>query len=197
VDDAMGTIRDALKRLKLEGNTIVIFTSDNGGLVGPTDNSPLRAGKGSAYEGGVRVPLIVLWPGKTPAGQVESDPVITMDLYPTILEMTGIRALPSVVDGMSLVGLLQSGEKLKRDALFWHYPHYHPGGSTPHSAIRSGDYRLVHFYEDGHDELYRVTTDPGERKDRMSSEPEKAKELRNRLEAWLKSVDAQFPVPNR
>ena len=197
VDDAMGTIRDALKRLKLEGNTIVIFTSDNGGLVGPTDNSPLRAGKGSAYEGGVRVPLIVLWPGKTPAGQVESDPVITMDLYPTILEMTGIRALPSVVDGMSLVGLLKSGEKLKRDALFWHYPHYHPGGATPHSAIRSGDYRLVHFYEDGHDELYRVTTDPGERKDRMSSEPEKAKELRNRLEAWLKSVDAQFPVPNR
>jgi len=197
VDDAMGTIRNALKRLKLEGDTILIFTSDNGGLIGPTDNSPLRDGKGSAYEGGIRVPLIVLWPGKTPAGEVESDPVITMDLYPTILEMTDIRPLSSLVDGMSLVGLLRSGAKVERDALFWHYPHYHRGGATPHSAIRSGDYRLVHFYEDGHDELYRVTIDPGERKDRMSAEPEKAKELRNRLEAWLKSVDAQLPVPNR
>ncbi|MCX8489405.1 MAG: sulfatase [Opitutales bacterium] len=196
VDDALGTIRAALKRLKLEDNTIIIFTTDNGGLLPTTDNSPLRAGKGSAYEGGVRVPLIVFWPGVTKIGALEAFPTITPDLYPTLLEMTGVKPLQSVVDGISLAPLLKSGAKPDRDAIFWHYPHYHPGGATPYSAIRSGDFRLVHFYEDDRDELYDLANDVSETKDLAPSQPDHAKALRTRLDAWLKSVDAQLPKPN-
>ena len=196
VDDSLGTIRSALKRLKLEDDTIIVFTTDNGGLLPTTDNSPLRAGKGSAYEGGVRVPLIVFWPGVTKAGQVETSPAITPDLYPTLLEMTGVKPLQSLVDGISLAPLLKAGTKPDRDAIFWHYPHYHPGGATPYSAIRSGDFRLVHFYEDGHDELYDLANDVSEAKDLAASQPERAKSLRTRLDAWLKSVDAQLPATN-
>ena len=196
VDDAMGTIRAALKRLKIDEQTIIIFTSDNGGLIGTTDNSPLRAGKGSAYEGGVRVPLIMFWPGVTKAGTLEPTPAISIDIYPTVLEMTGIKPLQSLIDGNSLASLLKSGVKPDRDTIFWHYPHYHPGGATPYSAIRSGDYRLVHFYEDGHDEMYNVATDVSETKDLAVTEPDRAKALRIRLDAWLKSVDAQLPTTN-
>jgi arylsulfatase A len=196
VDDSLGTIRTALKRLKLEDNTIIVFTTDNGGLLPTTDNSPLRAGKGSAYEGGVRVPLIVYWPGVTKAGLVEASPAITVDLYPTLLEMTGVKPLQSLVDGISLAPLLKSGAKPDRDAIFWHYPHYHPGGATPYSAIRSGDFRLVHFYEDGRDELYDLANDVSEAKDLAAAQPERAKALRTRLDAWLKSVDAQLPTAN-
>ena len=196
VDDALGTIRAALKRLKLDDNTIIVFTTDNGGLLPTTDNSPLRAGKGSAYEGGVRVPLIVYWPGFTKAGLVETSPAITLDLYPTLLEMTGVKPLQSQVDGISLAPLLKSGAKPDRDAIFWHYPHYHPGGATPYSAIRSGDLRLVHFYEDGRDELYDLANDIGESKDLATAQPERTKALRSRLDAWLKSVDAQLPKAN-
>ena len=200
VDDSLGTIRAALKRLKLDDNTIIVFTSDNGGLLlrndKATDNSPLRAGKGSAYEGGVRVPLIVFWPGATKAGVTEASPAITVDLYPTLLEMTGIKPLQSLVDGISLAPLLKAGTKPDRDAIFWHYPHYHPGGATPYSAIRSGDFRLVHFYEDGRDELYDLGNDISETKDLAATQPDRAKALRTRLDAWLKSVDAQLPTPN-
>ena len=196
VDDSVGTIRSALKKLKLEENTIIVFTSDNGGLLPTTDNSPLRAGKGSAYEGGVRVPLIVFWPGVTKAGLVEASPAITPDLYPTLLEMTGVKPLQSLVDGISLAPLLKSGTKPDRDAIFWHYPHYHPGGATPYSAIRSGDFRLVHFYEDGRDELYDLGKDISESQDLAGTQPEQAKALRTRLDVWLKSVDAQLPTTN-
>ena len=196
VDDSLGTIRAALKRLKLDDNTIIVFTTDNGGLLPTTDNSPLRAGKGSAYEGGVRVPLIVFWPGVTKAGLVEGSPAITPDLYPTLLEMTGVKPLQSLVDGISLAPLLKAGTKPDRDAIFWHYPHYHPGGATPYSAIRSGDFRLVHFYEDGRDELYDLANDIGETKDLATTQPERAKALRTRLDTWLKSVDAQLPTAN-
>jgi arylsulfatase A-like enzyme len=196
VDDALGTIRAALKRLTLDDHTIVIFTSDNGGKVAYTDNSPYRVGKGSAYEGGVRVPLIVYWPNVTKPGTLENTPVISHDLYPTVLSMTGVKPLQSLVDGADLTPLIKSGTKLDRDALYWHYPHYHGGGSTPHSAIRSGDYRLVHFYEDNHDELYKLAEDAGESADLASKEPERTKSLRERLDAWLKTVDAQLPTPN-
>ena len=200
VDDALGTIRAALKRLKLEGNTIIVFTGDNGGLIlrndKATDNSPFRVGKGSAYEGGVRVPLIVCWPGVTKSGVVDPTPAITVDIYPTMLELAGVKPMQSLVDGISLAPLLKTGVKPDRDAIFWHYPHYHPGGATPYSAIRSGDLRLVHFYEDGRDELYDLANDIGETKDLAPSQPERAKALRTRLDAWLKSVDAQFPTPN-
>ena len=200
VDDSLGAIRAALRRLKLDDNTIIVFTSDNGGLIlrndKATDNSPLRAGKGSAYEGGVRVPLIVFWPGATKAGVTEAVPAITVDLYPTLLEMTGVKPLQSLVDGISLAPLLKSGTKPDRDAIFWHYPHYHPGGATPYSAIRSGDFRLVHFYEDGRDELYDLGNDISETKDLAATQPDRTKALRTRLDAWLKSVDAQLPKPN-
>lgn len=200
VDDSLGTIRAALKRLKLEDNTIIVFTSDNGGLIlrndMATDNSPFRVGKGSAYEGGVRVPFIVFWPGVTKAGLVEASPAITVDLYPTLIEMTGVKPLQSLVDGISLAPLLKQGAKPDRDAIFWHYPHYHPGGATPYSAIRSGDFRLVHFYEDGRDELYDLANDVGESKDLAAAEPVRVKALRTRLDAWLKSVDAQIPTIN-
>ncbi len=196
VDDALGTIRTGLKRLKLEDNTIIIFTGDNGGKIGPTDNSPYRVGKGSAYEGGIRVPLIVYWPGVTKAGTTDATPNITHDLYPTVLEMTGVAAQKTVVDGVSLAPLLKSGAKVERDALYWHYPHYHGGGATPHSAIRKGDFRLIHFYEDGHDELYDLAHDIGETKDLATAQPDKAKELRTQLDAYLKSIGAQLPTPN-
>jgi len=196
VDDALGTIRAGLKNLHLEDNTIIVFTTDNGGLLPTTDNSPLRAGKGSAYEGGVRVPLIVYWPGVTKAGVVEATPAMSIDLYPTLLEMTGVKPLQSLVDGVSLAPLLKSGTKPDREAIFWHYPHYHPGGATPYSAIRLGDFRLVHFYEDGRDELYDLASDVSESKDLAAAQPERAKALRTRLDAWLKAVDAQLPTPN-
>lgn len=196
VDDALGAIRATLRRLNLEDNTIIVFTGDNGGLLPITDNAPFRVGKGSAYEGGVRVPFIVCWPGVTKPGLVETTPAITVDLYPTLLELTGIKPMQSLVDGVSLAPLLRTGAKPDRDALFWHYPHYHPGGATPYSAIRSGDFRLVHFYEDGRDELYDLANDVGETKDLASAQPERAKALRARLDAWLKAVDAQLPSKN-
>ena len=138
----------------------------------------------------------MLWPGVTKAGTLEPTPAISIDIYPTVLEMTGIKPLQSLIDGNSLASLLKSGTKPDRDTIFWHYPHYHPGGATPYSAIRSGDYRLVHFYEDGHDEMYNVATDVSETKDLAVTEPDRAKALRARLDAWLKSVDAQYPTTN-
>lgn len=196
VDDSLGTIRAALKRLKLDENTIIVFTADNGGLLPVTDNSPFRVGKGSAYEGGVRVPLIIHAPGVTKAGTVDQTPAMTIDLYPTVLELAGVKPLQSLVDGISLAPLLKSGAKPDRAEIFWHYPHYHPGGATPYSAVRSGDFRLVHFYEDGRDELYDLANDVGETKDLASAQPALAKTLRTRLDAWLKSVDAQLPTKN-
>jgi arylsulfatase A-like enzyme len=196
VDDAVGTIRAALKRNGLAEDTIIVMTGDNGGLLPITDNAPLRAGKGSAYEGGVRVPFIVTWPGKIAPKVVTETPAITVDIYPTVLELAGVSRKDSLVDGVSLAPLLTKGVKPDRDTVFWHYPHYHPGGATPYSAIRSGDWRLVHFYEDGRDELYDLGSDVGEKVELSAKQPEVAKRLRDRLDAWLKSVDAQFPTPN-
>ena len=196
VDDSLGTIRAALKRLKLDEHTIIVFTADNGGLLPVTDNSPFRVGKGSAYEGGVRVPLIFHAPGVTKPGTVDTTPAMTIDLYPTVLELAGVKPLQSLVDGISLAPLLKSGAKPDRAEIFWHYPHYHPGGATPYSAARSGDFRLVHFYEDGRDELYDLANDVGETKDLATAQPAMAKTLRTRLDAWLKSVDAQLPTKN-
>ncbi|MFM8905723.1 MAG: sulfatase [Verrucomicrobiota bacterium] len=196
VDDALGTIRKALVKSGLTENTVIVITGDNGGLLPITDNAPLRAGKGSAYEGGVRVPFIVAWPGKLAPKVVSDVPAVTIDIYPTVLELAGIRPMQSLVDGISLAPLLTKGSKPERDTVFWHYPHYHPGGATPYSAVRSGDWRLVHFYEDGRDELYNLAADVGEKNELSAKEPEVAKALRTRLDAWLKSVDAQLPTPN-
>ncbi len=197
VDDSVGRLLRKLDELKLSANTVIVFTSDNGGLIGCTSNAPLRAGKGSAYEGGVRVPLIVKWPGVTKPGSVDRTPVISADYYPTLLAMAGTPAPKAhAVDGESLEPLLRQSGTLARGALYWHYPHYHPGGATPYGAVREGDFRLVEFYEDGRAELYNLKDDLGETRDLASQLPEKAAALRQKLHAWRQRVGAQMPTPN-
>ncbi len=206
LDESVGRIRAKLSELKLADRTIVIFTSDNGGRIPTTSNKPLRYGKASAYEGGVRVPLIVHWPGVTKPGSLSDAPVISMDFFPTLLEMCGfgvpsraVRDGTSNLDGVSLVPLLRGTGTLRRDALFWHYPHhqhYQLGGATPYGAIRSGDLKLVEFFNDMHVELYNIREDLGEQHDLAETMPKKAGELRARLHAWRNEVGAQMPAPN-
>lgn len=200
VDDAMGRIMKALEELEIADRTAIFLTGDNGGLLRITDNHPLRAGKGSSYEGGVRVPLIVKWPGVTRPGSVCAEPVITADYYPTILEMTGVGGDAehnARVDGISLAAVLKDpGARLDRDALYWHYPHYHPGGATPYGAVRDRDWKLIEFYEDMHVELYNLREDLGETKDLAKTHPDRADALRRRLHAWRKEVGAQMPTAN-
>lgn len=217
LDETVGRLRQKLEELKLADRTIIIFTSDNGGRItqGTTSNRPLRYGKASAYEGGVRVPLIVLWPGNTKAGTVSRVPVITMDLFPTLLEMCGLgtpvagppsrmaRATPAGgsahLDGVSLVPLLRGTGTLQRDTLYWHYPHhqhYQLGGAMPYSAIRAGDFKLIEFFDDARVELYHLGADIGEQHDLAAALPDKVAELRARLDAWRRAVGAQLPAPN-
>ena len=200
LDDAVGKVRRALTDLKLADHTVIIFASDNGGRVPTTANLPLRVGKGSGYEGGTRVPFIVYWPGVTKAGSVCDTPVISMDMFPTIMEMTGVKPPPGTgPDGVSLVPLLRGKDKLNRDALYWHYPHYQLyqlGGTTPYGAIHAGDFKLIEFYEDMRVELYNLRDDIGEQHDLTAQMPDKANELRARLHAWRKEVGAQMPESN-
>ncbi|MEI8290174.1 MAG: sulfatase [Verrucomicrobiota bacterium] len=202
VDDSVGAILRKLDELKLVGNTIVIFTSDNGGLLASgqkniTSNVPLRAGKGSAYEGGVRVPLIIKWPGVTKPGSVSAAPVIGADFYPTMLAMAGAaNAARHVVDGENLEPVLRRTGALNREAIYWHYPHYHPGGAKCYGAIREGDFRLIEFYEDNHVELYQLKDDIGEQQNLAGKLPDKAAALRQKLHEWRQRVGAQMPTPN-
>jgi arylsulfatase A len=209
LDATVGRIRTKLDELDLSSRTIVIFTSDNGGRIPTTSNKPLRYGKASAYEGGVRVPLIVHWPTVTKPGSLSETPVITMDLFLTIAEMCS-RSIPpsalirlptegSPLDGVSLVPLLRQSGTINRSELFWHYPHhqhYQLGGTMPYGAIRSGDMKLIEFFNDMHVELYNVRDDIGEEHDLAPAQPQKAEELKTRLHAWRKEVGAQMPTPN-
>ncbi|MEO1524162.1 MAG: sulfatase [Planctomycetota bacterium] len=195
VDDAVGTILDALDESGVAENTLVIFTSDNGGLKGPTDNTPLRSGKGYAYEGGIRVPLIIRWPGVVKGGTVSNEVVSSVDYVPTVVEAIG-GEVPDNVDGRSLVGHLRSGgtDSLDREFIHWHFPHYrHKPG--PYSIIRSGDWKLIRWYEGGH-ELYNLSKDLSETTDLASSMPDKVTELDEKLSAELKRVGAKLPRPN-
>jgi arylsulfatase A-like enzyme len=203
MDTAIGRVRQKLAELNLTDRTIIIFTSDNGGRItqGTTSNAPLRYGKASAYEGGVRVPLIVYWPGVTKPGSISDAPVITMDLFPTLVEMAGLPAAAArtAVDGVSIASLLRGGRAPSRDSLFWHYPHhqhYQLGGATPYGAIRAGDFKLIEFFNDMKVELYNVRNDIGEKTDLAASESKKVQELRTRLHAWRQEVGAQMPPPN-
>lgn len=204
VDDNIGRVIQELDKLGITENTIIIFTSDNGGLStldgrkdSPTSNLPLRTGKGWLYEGGIRIPLIIKWPGEIIQGSVCSVPVISMDLYPTVLEMAGLKLnLEQHKDGFSLIPLLKQEGKLKRNAIFWHYPHYHGSGNKPSGAVLRGNYKLIEWYEDGGIELYNLNDDVGEKIDLADSIPEKATELKKMFHDWLKDIDAWMPKPN-
>ena len=192
VDDSVGRVMQALRQLDLEDRTLVIFTSDNGGFARATDNSPLRANKGSNYEGGLRVPVIVRWPGHTTPGSVSHEPVISTDFYPTILAGTGLALRPHQhLDGRSLVPVLSGTGGLQRDALYWHYPHYnkHPQ-SFPSGVIRAGDWKLIESFETGQLSLYNLAADLSERGDLAMSEPDKVAELYRQLKAWRDDVGA-------
>ena len=200
-DTSVGRIRERLDALHLTDRTIVVFVSDNGGLstIGsasanlPTSNEPLRAGKGWLYEGGIRVPFIVAWPGRIAGGRTESTPGISTDLYPTLLDLAGIAPLPRQhVDGVSLAPLLR-GAGVTREALYWHFPHYW-SGNRPSSAIRAGDWKLVEWLETGKTELYDLAADPSELRDRAAADPQRAARLRARLEAWRQAVGARMPL---
>lgn len=207
LDESVGRILETLDELGLSDKTVVWFTSDNGGLTqrygkidGIADNHPLRRGKGSAYEGGVRVPMIVRWPGVIPAGSRCSEPVMTIDFYPTALEIAGASGDPrhnATMDGVSLRPLFRGAQhSLAREALYWHYPHYHAGGDAPYSAVRQDAWRLIDFHDDTPDALYNLQHDLGERKNLAASHPQKLQELQKRLQDWRGSVAAQMPTRN-
>lgn len=200
VDDALGRIRETLNRTGQASNTVVVFTSDNGGLIlggakAPTSNAPLRSGKGSPYEGGVRVPLIIHAPGVTARGHVSSVPTVTPDLYPTLLDLAGVSDAPRHVrDGRSLLPWLRGQKGTERGALYWHYPHYHPGGATPYGAIRKDQFKLIEYFETGRLELFDLQNDLGETKDLAADKPALAQRLQRDLVRWRKRVDAQMPT---
>lgn len=201
MDEAVGTVLYALEAAGVAENTVVFFMSDNGGLSTseghPTSNLPLRAGKGWLYEGGIREPMIIKWPGVTDPGSVTAVPATSTDFYPTMLDMAGLPLLRDQhQDGMSLVPVLQQSGSLERDAIYWHYPHYGNQGGSPGAAVRSGDWKLIEFFEDDRVELYNLQTDIGEQRNVAESEPRRVQELQAQLHAWYQKVDARFPSPN-
>lgn len=199
MDQAVGLVLAKLDELKLAENTIVIFTSDNGGLStsegSPTSNLPLRAGKGWLYEGGIRVPLIVRWPAVVAPGTKIDTPVSSVDFVPTLLHAAGAES-PVPLDGLDLRPLLQ-GETVPERPLFWLYPHYGNQGGAPGAVVRLGDWKLIEWYEDGgRCELYNLREDVGEKHDLATLQPEKARDLAARLDAWVNEVGTGMPVTN-
>ncbi len=201
LDTNIGRLLDVLAEEGIAEETAVMFTSDNGGLAtaegSPTCNAPLAEGKGWMYEGGTREPWIVRWPGVVAAGS-ETDATITSpDLYPTLLEMAGLDAIPDQhVDGESFLPVLTGDEGWQRGAMFWHYPHYSNQGGTPGCSVRLGRWKLIEFFEDRHVELYDLLADVSEENDVAEANPEVVADLRGRLTAWLEDVDARIPQPN-
>ncbi|MEJ6642663.1 MAG: sulfatase [Akkermansiaceae bacterium] len=193
MDRSIGRVLKSLDELGLAENTLVIFTSDNGSLF---TNGPLRANKGHLYEGGIRVPWVIRWPGKiTPASRCE-EPIISTDVFPTLLDVAGLKPAPGVPeDGESFIPLLTGEGKLKREAIFFHYPNYafHKKNRLG-GAIRKGKYKLIRFYDDDSVELYDLEADPGEKKDLAGANPEKARELRAELNRWLQESGAKMPM---
>ncbi len=200
LDDNVGRLLAALERTGQAENTVVLFTSDNGGLAtaegSPTSNLPLAEGKGWMYEGGTREPLLVRWPGVTRPGALCATPVTSPDFYPTLLEMAGLPPLPAQHrDGVSFAPLLR-GQGLEREAIYWHYPHYGNQGGTPGCSLRAGDYKLIEFFEDGRLELYDLRADVGETHNLAGELPEVAARLHGLLVAWRASVEAKLPERN-
>lgn len=199
MDEGVGKVMAKLDELHLAENTVVIFFSDNGGFAGATSNRPLYGFKSQLFEGGIRVPLIVRWPGAVKPATTCDTPVISTDFLPTMLEMAGLKADPKIpCDGASLTPLLRQAGKLQRDSLFWHYPHYQ--GGQPASAIRQGDWKLIHWIEEDRNAMFNLAQDIGE-KDNLLKNPDaaakaKGAELRAALDAWRKSVNALMPTRN-
>lgn len=206
MDDAVGVVMNELKALDLYENTIIVFTSDNGGLIGRgkrkiTSNYPLRSGKGDAYEGGVRVPLIIKTLSmKNQKGVMSSEPVVSPDLMPTLIDLSGLNVESNVksgFDGVNLSPLLDDVDAdIQREAIFWHYPHYHVEGATPYSAVRKGDWKLIHFYETDAYELYNLKKDIGEKENLYDVNKQKISELKNALKRMLEETEAQLPSSN-
>jgi arylsulfatase A len=216
MDQSLGRVIEKLEALDLAEDTIVIFFSDNGGMaamnVGNPQrragrekiddffsgaNLPLRGAKGWLYEGGIRVPCIIKWPGKSKPGGVSDEPIVSNDLYPTLLEMAGLPALPEqTLDGVSLVPLLK-GKPIEREAIYWHFPHYsNHGMQSPGGAIRVGEWKLLEYFENGTVQLFNLRDDIGEQHDLAASQPDRAEELRRKLHAWRTSVGATMMAPN-
>jgi arylsulfatase A-like enzyme len=215
VDESVGRVLAALEDMRLSENTLVIFTSDNGGVGGYareglkraggiTDNLPLRSGKGSLYEGGIRVPYIFRWKGRIPSATTTDTHINSVDLYPTLLALASLKPpADNPLDGVSYLKVLMSGGKdtLQRDALFWHFPGYLGAGQNswrtlPVGVIRSGDWKLMEFFEDGRLELYNLKDDLGEKTNLAEKHPDRAKEMQSRLARWRSEVNAPMPRRN-
>ena len=209
VDQSVGRVMRKLDELGIADHTAIVFMSDNGGLSTlvknrglsknpPTCNLPLRAGKGWLYEGGIREPMIVKWPGVAKPGSTCQVPVTSTDFYPTLLEMAGLPPRPKQhVDGISFVSLLKGGASLPRKAIFWHYPHHHGSGSVPSGAVRAGDWKLIEFYEEKRIELYTLKDDIGESRNLADAKPKKRRELHALLDGWREQIGAAIPAPSR
>ncbi|MCM0646860.1 sulfatase [Clostridium swellfunianum] len=201
LDWNIGRLMKVLEEKEQLENTVVIFTSDNGGLAtaegSPTCNAPLSEGKGWMYEGGVREPLIVRWPDVVAPGSICYEPVTSPDFYPTILKIAGLPLIPEQhMDGKSFEALLRGSDSFQRGPIFWHYPHYGNQGGTPGCAIRVGDYKLIEFSEDNRLELYNLREDISEEKNLADKLPELALEMHERLIVWRNSIEAKIPAPN-
>lgn len=201
LDDSVGLLLKKLDELKLTANTIVVFTSDNGGVHipelredPPTHNSPYRAGKGFLYEGGLRVPLIVRWPGKIKPG-VSGDPVVNTDLLQTLCDLAGVKG-PGGLDGVSVAAAWLGKAGAPKRELYWHFPHYNNQGGRPSGAVRDGGWKYVEFYDTGVTELYDLTADVGEQNDVAAREPARVAALKAQLAAWRKAIGAQENAPN-
>ena len=199
MDSALGRIFTELDNLKLSENTLLIFTSDNGGFAGVADNRPLRAAKGHLYEGGIRVPMIVRWPGVTTGGTTCDTPVTSVDFYPTLLAAAGLAVDDTVpLEGENLIPLLNATGTLERDAIYFHYPNYawHKSNRLG-SAIRVGDYKLIERFDDGSVELFNLRDDLSEKQDLARKMPDKAATMRQKLVTWRKTVSAAMPTRNQ
>ena len=198
MDTNIGRVLDKLKELGIDDETVVCFMSDNGGLSTseglPTSNLPLRGGKGWTYEGGIREPYLIKWPGVTKPGSTNSIPVSSIDFFPTLMEIADVE-VEHAIDGLSLVPLLEGNNTLDREALYWHYPHYSNQGGIPSGAIRMGDWKLIERYEDGRVHLFNLKDDIGELNDLSENQPERVTAMRSKLHAWYKEVDAKFLQP--
>ena len=197
LDQNVGKVLAALDSLNLTEKTLVIFTSDNGGLMGNpanpiTNNEPLRSQKGYPYEGGIRVPTVVKWPGKVPAGVQSNLPIVTLDWVPTILDYQGLDPKEQGLDGQSLVEVLAGGTLESRD-LFWHFPHYRGADVVPYSIIQSGEYKLIHYFGEQPDELFSLANDPRETTNLAAQFPDLVIQLKSSLKAWWQETGARLP----